>query len=317
MIEKLIIIGSGPSAMTAAIYAGRAGLSPLVFEGEMAGGIPPGGQLTTTTDIENFPGFENGISGIELMMAMRAQALRFNTRILTKTITQIKISSSNHTVMAGDEAFSCEALIIATGATAKRLGMKGESKYWQKGISACAVCDGGLPLFRNQHLVVVGGGDTAIEEAITLSQYASKVTLCVRREVLRASDIMQKKLFNNKKISILWNTVILEALGDERTLTHLRIQNTKDQTISEIETKGLFYAIGHSPNTQFLNNQINLTETGYIIIEQGTTRTSVSGVFAAGDVMDPHYRQAIVAAGSGCMASLDAQHYLIGNFNKL
>lgn len=308
--ENVIIIGSGPAAHTAAIYTARAGLMPLMFEGAMAGGIPAGGQLTTTTDIENFPGFEAGISGFELMAKMREQALRFQTRILTQTVESVDLSATLFQINTPEGRFQSKTLIIATGATAKRLHIPGESDYWQKGISACAVCDGGLPIYRNQHLVVIGGGDTAIEEALYLTQFASKVTVCVRRDQLRASQIMQNRLLENPKIDIKWLTQVVSAHGNDMRLTHLKLLNLATNQTEDLSVAGLFYAIGHLPNTAFLQNQISLTQEGYIVTHPGSTQTTVPGVFACGDVADPKYRQAIVAAGSGCMAALDTQRYL-------
>ena len=308
-MENVVIIGSGPSAHTAAIYAGRANLKPLMFEGLMAGGIAAGGQLTTTTEVENFPGFPEGISGPDLMIRMREQAVKCGTRIQTVTVDKVDLSHQPFKVFAGSEIIETQALIIATGATAKRLGIEGEEKLWQRGISACAVCDGALPIFRNKPLLVIGGGDSAIEEATHLTKYASKVFIAVRRDVFRASKAMQERVKANEKIEILWNTNVIEAIGDVK-LTHLKIKNNKTNEESMIEVSGLFYAIGHKPNTDFLDNQIKLDETGYIKTTPGTTQTNISGVFACGDVQDKIYRQAITAAGSGCMAALEAEKYL-------
>lgn len=309
-IQNLIIIGAGPAGLTAALYAGRCGLSPLLFEGEMAGGVPPGGQLTTTTLVENFPGFSDGIDGAELMARMRNQALKFGTVIHTKTIDRVDFFVKPFQVFSQKECFYARSVIIATGATAKRLGVLGEADYWQKGISACAVCDGGLPIFRDKVLAVVGGGDTAIEEALYLTKFASQVILCVRRDQLRASKIMQDQLFSNPKIFVRWNTVVLEARGNGTHLTHLQLSNVKTQEQTLIEVAGLFYAVGHQPNTVFLGQQLSMTSEGYILVTAGTTQTNVAGVFACGDVIDSRYRQAVVAAGTGCMASLDVQKYL-------
>lgn len=308
-IENVIIIGSGPAAHTAAIYTARANLQPLLFEGEMAGGVAAGGQLTTTTDIENFPGFPAGIMGAELMMNMREQALRFGTRILTKTITRADFSTAPFQVWSDDDSWQAQSIIIATGATAKRMFVPGESRLWQRGISACAVCDGGLPLFRNQPLFVVGGGDTACEEALFLARFGSSVTMLVRRDQLRASQVMQNRMRENPKISVLWNTVLVDVLGETR-LAYVRVRNVITSEETDLPATGLFYAIGHQPNTAFLANQIALDEAGYIQTAAGSTHTSAAGVFAAGDVQDHRYRQAITAAGSGCMAALDVQHYL-------
>ncbi len=304
-----MIIGSGPAAHTAAIYAGRAKLHPLVFEGLLAAGVAAGGQLTTTTEVENYPGFPQGISGPELMEKMRQQSLRCGARIKTLTVEKVDLRVRPFKVFAGNEVVEAKALIIATGATAKRMQVSGEERLWQKGISACAVCDGALPIFRNKNLVVVGGGDSAVEESTFLTKYAAKVTLLVRRDALRASKIMQEKLLADKKIEVLWNTVLLEAVGD-KILTAVKIRNVKTNQESMLEASGLFYAIGHLPNTSFLNGQINLDETGYIKTRPGTTLTNIAGVFACGDVQDKIYRQAVTAAGSGCMAALDAERFL-------
>jgi thioredoxin reductase (NADPH) len=311
-MQNIIIIGSGPAALTAAIYTGRAGLAPFVFEGFMAGGVPAGGQLMTTTDIENFPGFPDGISGPELMMRIRQQALNCGAHIETKTVDRVDFSKRPFTVFCGAEAFQANAVIIATGATAKRLQIEGEDRLWQKGISACAICDGGLPLFRNKPLVVIGGGDTAVEEALYLTKFASKVYVVHRRDELRASQIMQKRLFENKKIEMIWNHVPFEALG-ENSLTGVRVKSTKDVSEKILEVSGLFYAVGHLPNTQFLDGQIQTDEAGYIITLTGTTQTNVKGVFACGDVQDKRYRQAVTAAGTGCMAALETERFLSDN----
>ena len=306
--QQVVIIGSGPGGHAAAIYSSRARLSTLMLEGDMAGGVAAGGQLTTTTDVENYPGFL-AITGPELMMKMREQSEHSGTTILTKTVSKIDLSSAPFKTYYDDICVESNVVIIATGATAKRLGIKGEETYWQKGMSACAVCDGGLPLFRNKPLVVVGGGDSAAEEATYLTKFASKVYLLVRRDELRASKVMQERVFDNEKIEVLWNTEAVEAIG-ESLLTHVKIINNKTNEESLLEANGFFYAIGHTPNTAFLNGQLPLDETGYIITETGSTKTNIPGVFACGDVQDKLYRQAITAAGSGCMAALDAQRYL-------
>jgi len=307
--EQVVIIGSGPAGHTAAIYTGRAKLNPIMFEGEMAGGVAAGGQLTTTTEIENFPGFPEGLSGPELMMRMREQSLHCGARIETKTVDNVDLSSRPFKVFIEDRIIEAETLIIATGATAKRMGVPGEEDYWQKGISACAVCDGGLPLFRNKPLVVVGGGDSAAEEATYLTKFASEVILLVRRNELRASKAMQDRVLNNPKIKVMWNTVLESTQGND-LLTQLTIKNLNTQETQLINASGLFYAIGHTPNTAFLKGQLDLDETGYIKVKPGTTQTSVAGVFACGDVQDKVYRQAITAAGSGCMAALEAERLI-------
>lgn len=307
--KKVIIVGSGPAGHTAAIYAGKALLEPLMFEGFMAGGIAAGGQLTTTTVIENFPGFPTGIDGSELMMHMRQQSLNSGAQIQTLTVDSVDLSSKPFKVNVGNETYTTDTLIIATGATAKRMGIKGEAEFWQKGISACAICDGGLPIFRNKKIVVIWGGDAAMEEAIHLTHFASEVVVLVRRDTLRASKAMQERALNNPKITFMRNTEAEEAIGD-KFLTGVSVINNKTGEKSLIECSGLFYAIGHQPNTSFLNGQLELDEAGYILTKPGTTQTSVAWVFAAGDVQDKKYRQAITSAGSGCMAALEAEKYL-------
>ncbi len=308
-VRKTIIIGSGPAANTAAIYAGRAELSPLVFEGFMAGGVAAGGQLTTTTEVENFPGFPEPIGGPELMLRMREQSQRYGAEIKTETVSSVDLSSRPFTVTADSGEYKTATLIIATGATAKRLGIPGESTYWQKGISACAICDGGLPVFRNKPLLVIGGGDTACEEASYLSKFGSTITMLVRRDVLRASQPMQNRVLKNEKIIVQWETEALEALG-EQFLTGVRVIDKKENKEKIIEVAGLFYAIGHKPNTDFLGGQLPADEDGYLITEPESTRTEIPGVFACGDVRDKVYRQAVTAAGSGCMAALEAERFL-------
>ena len=312
MSEKVIIIGSGPAAHSAAVYAARAELKPLLFEGFMAGGIAAGGQLTTTTDVENYAGFHDGIQGPQLMVYMRKQSVHHGTRIITETVDSVKLDKRPFTVISeSGDTYQTDTLIIATGATAKRLNINGEEVYWQHGISACAVCDGALPLFRNKPLMVIGGGDAACEEASFLTKYGSVVYMIVRRDQLRASQIMQHRVRSNPKIKILWQNKPIEASGENNLLTHVKIESTtetKDQ--KQIEVSGLFYAIGHLPNTAFLNGQLKTDDTQYIITKPGTTHTSVEGVFAAGDVQDKVYRQAITSAGTGCMAALDTEKYL-------
>tara|TARA_B100001113_G_C21078344_1_gene608699 strand:- start:500 stop:1456 length:957 start_codon:yes stop_codon:yes gene_type:complete len=308
-VENVIIIGSGPAGHTAAIYAARAQLNPILYEGEMAGGVAAGGQLTTTTDVENYPGFPDGIGGIELMTQMRNQSLNNGARIETKTVTSIDLSKSPYQVTVNNAIIQTHCLIIATGATAKRLGVKGENHLWQKGMSACAVCDGGLPIFRNNPLVVIGGGDSACEEAHYLTKFASHVYMMVRKDHLRASKVMQSRVMNHSKITIMWNTELKEVLGHS-VLEKVKFINNKTQKTETISVNGLFYAIGHTPNTQFLEGQLDLDDMGYIITTPGTTQTSKVGVFAGGDVQDKKYRQAVTSAGTGCMAALDAEHYL-------
>lgn len=307
-MENIIIIGSGPAGHTAAIYAARANLKPLMFEGMFAAGVAAGGQLTTTTEVENFPGFIS-ISGPHLMEKMKEQSLHCGTRILTETVDTVDLSKRPFKLVASGVEYHAQALIIATGATAKRMNLPGEERLWQKGISACAVCDGALPFFRNKVLVVVGGGDSAVEEATHLTKFASKVVMLVRRDVLRASKVMQERAKQHPKIEILFNTVPLEVLG-EKQVSGLKIKNIVNNRESHLDAGGLFYAIGHTPNTEFLSGQLALDATGYIKTHPGTTKTSVEGVFAAGDVQDHVYRQAITSAGTGCMAALDAERYL-------
>ncbi len=309
-VEKVIIIGSGPAGHTAAVYAARADLNPLMFEGFMAGGVAAGGQLTTTTDVENYPGFPEGIMGPELMDQMRAQSIRFGTRIKTETVDSVDLSQRPFAVTAGSTTWYAETVILATGATAKRLGLPGEKTYWQRGMSACAVCDGALPIFRKKPLVVIGGGDSACEEASYLAKFGSTVTLLVRRDELRASKAMQKRVLENEKITILWNTNALEVLGDGTLMNQVRVKNNKTNEETVLDASGLFYAIGHEPNTAFLNGQVATDETGYIITSGDSMATNVPGVFACGDVQDKTYRQAITAAGTGCMAALEVERFL-------
>ncbi|MBN1870556.1 MAG: thioredoxin-disulfide reductase [Candidatus Omnitrophica bacterium] len=308
-MENVVIIGSGPAAHTAAIYCGRAKLDPLMFEGMMAGGVAAGGQLTTTTDVENFPGFPKGILGPELMEQMREQSVKCGAKIKTVTVEKVDLKSRPFKVYAGSEMAEARALIIATGATAKRLNLPGEKKLWQKGISACAVCDGALPIFRNKPLVVIGGGDSAVEEASHLTKYGSKVYIVHRRDQLRAGKAMQERAFANKKIEIIWDSVPVEALG-EKVFTGVKIKNVRTNKETVIQAGGLFYAIGFLPNAAFLEKQVEMDEMGYIVTKPGTTQTSVEGVFACGDVQDKRYRQAITAAGTGCMAALDVERFL-------
>ena len=310
-MENLIIIGSGPAGHTAAIYSARARLNPLMFEGMFAAGVAAGGQLTTTTEVENYPGY-TAVSGPVLMDKMRAQSLHCGTRIVTETVEKVDLSRRPFKVWAAGLEYQAQALIVSTGATAKRMHLPGEEKLWQKGISACAVCDGALPFFRNKTLAVIGGGDSAVEEATYLTKFASKVLMIVRRDVLRASKVMQERAKNNPKLEIIFTTVPLEVLG-ENSVSGLKVKNVKSQAESTLPVGGLFYAIGHLPNTSFLEGQLEVDDTGYIKTKPGSTQTSVAGVFAAGDVQDKVYRQAVTSAGTGCMAALDAEHYLTEN----
>lgn len=310
MVENLIIIGSGPAGHSAGIYAGRAKINPLMFEGLMAGGVAAGGQLTTTTEVENYAGFPNGISGPELMEKMRQQSLNCGTKIETKTVDKVNLSTTPFQVTVENKIYETHSIIIATGSTAKRMRVPKEEQFWQAGISACAVCDGALPIFRNKTLVVIGGGDTACEEAHFLTKFAKKVYLVHRRDELRASKAMQERVKEHEKIEILWNTELIDVDG-ETILQKVILKNNVSGETFEKEASGLFYAIGHTPNTKFLEEtNIELDDSKYIITHGKSTKTSIEGVFAAGDVQDKVYRQAITSAGTGCMAALEAEHYL-------
>ena len=300
---KCLIVGGGPAGYTAAIYGARADISPVVYEG-----IQPGGQLTTTTDIENYPGFENGIGGQELMGVMKAQAVRLGADIRTGAVTSVDLSSRPFKVVVdGQKEIEAETLIIATGATAKYLGLPSETKFRGLGVSACATCDGFF--YRKKTVAVVGGGDTACEEATYLAGLCKKVYLIVRRDVLRASEAMQERVRNTENIEILWNCNTQEILGDEYGVTGARILR-KDGEIFDIAVDGFFLAIGHHPNSELFNQWVAVDKEGYIVTDGKTSKTNVEGVFAAGDVQDPLYRQAITAAASGCRAALDAEKFL-------
>jgi thioredoxin reductase (NADPH) len=307
--RKLVIIGSGPAGYTAAIYAARANLAPMLFEGFMSG--PAGGQLMTTTEVENYPGFPEGILGPELMESFRKQAARFGTDILTEDVVSIDCSKRPFRIVGGKTKVEAEAVIIATGATAKRLDIEGtrDDQFWQRGVSSCAVCDGAIPIFRGKSLYVIGGGDSAVEEAIFLTKYGAKVFIVHRRDELRASKIMADRALNHPKIEMLWNSVIEEVKGG-KVVEKVRLKNLVNGEVAERDAGGVFFAIGHQPNTGFLKNQLATNPAGYIQVKGTSTYTSVEGIFAAGDVQDPTYRQAVTAAGSGCMAALDAERWL-------
>jgi len=317
---RLTVVGSGPAGHTAAIYAARALLRPVMFEGEIdfQTGITPGGQLTSTTEVENFPGFPEGVTGPELCELFRKQSARHGTDIRDKTVTRVDLSSrpfklwSDDAPKDGKPDLTTDALIVATGATAKRLFIEGEDKLWQSGISACAVCDGAAPIFRNKELAVVGGGDTACEESLFLCKYASKVHVLVRRDVLRASKVMASRLQRHPKVKIHWNTAAVKARSETgQLLTHIELVDTQtNQSKGELPVGGLFYAIGHQPNTKFLDGQVKTDADGYILTTPGSASTSIKGVYAAGDVQDKRYRQAITAAGSGCMAALESAAFI-------
>ncbi len=312
--HKVIVIGTGPAGYTAALYASRANLKPLVFEGAQ-----PGGQLTITTEVENFPGFRNGVMGPELMEEMRQQVLRFGTEIRPETVLEVKLGTRPFLVSTDQGAYSADALIIATGASAKWMGIGKDEQLSRAGggVSACATCDGFF--FRGKEIAVVGGGDTALEEAVYLTKFASRVNLIHRRDKLRASKAMQERALKNEKMAFQWNKVVEEILTDTvdtpmgekvEKIRALRMKDTVDGSFSELPVQGLFVAIGHKPNTELFAGQLPMDETGYLKVLSGTSRTEVPGVFAAGDVQDHVYRQAITAAGSGCMAAIDCERWL-------
>lgn len=305
--KNVVIIGSGPAGYTAAIYASRANLQPLVIEGH-----EPGGQLTTTTDVENFPGFPEGVLGPDLMQNMRKQAQRFGAELLGTKVTKVDLSKRPFKITCENgQEYSAKTIIISTGASAKYLGLPKEMELIGKGVSACATCDGFF--YRNKIVHVVGGGDTALEEASFLTKFASKVYILHRRDQFRASKPMQQRVFENPKIEVVWNTAVNEIVYDDSGVTGLKVQNTVNGEISLRPTDGLFLGIGHTPNTAFLNGQLELDDHGYIKTQNGHPDTSVPGVFACGDVQDPYYRQAISAAGSGCQAAIRAERYLEGH----
>ncbi|PCJ62166.1 MAG: thioredoxin-disulfide reductase [Planctomycetota bacterium] len=307
MAEKVVIIGSGPAGHTAAIYAARAEMSPLLFEGEPPN--LPGGQLMTTTDVENYPGFPEGISGPELMDHFRDQSKKYGASIITENVLEVDLSSKPIRLKTSKKEIETHTLIIATGATARRMFVKGEDEFWTKGMSACAVCDGGLPVFRNKILMVIGGGDSAVEEATFLTKFASKVYIVHRRDKLRASKVMADRAIKNEKIEILWNSTLEEVKGGDLIETAV-LKDTVSGEVRDVAIGGLFYAIGHTPNTELFKGQLELDKVGYIVTQAKSTLTSVEGVYACGDVQDSIYRQAISAAGTGCMAALDSERYI-------
>lgn len=301
-VENVLIIGSGPAGLTAAIYAARANLKPLMIEGEEVGG-----QLMTTTDVENFPGFPDGIMGPELMELVRKQAERFGTRFISKNVTKVDTKSRPFKVWIGEKEYQSKTLIISTGASAKYLGLPNEKRLLGRGVSACATCDGAF--FRDQNVAVVGGGDTAMEEANFLTRFAKKVYVIHRRDAFRASKIMAERTLKNPKVEVLWNSALEDVLGED-TVKGIKVKNVESGEVNEMQMDGVFIAIGHKPNTDILKGQLEMDDVGYLITKPRSTYTSVDGVFAAGDVQDKIYRQAISAAGTGCMAAMDAERWL-------
>ncbi len=312
-IRNVIIVGSGPAGLTAAIYSARANLAPLVIEGEPSStSDQPGGQLMLTTDVENYPGFPDGVMGPELMIKFREQAQRFGAEMLTDRVTKVDLSGPPHGVWVGDPAaleptYRAWAVIVSTGAQSLMLGLEAEERLIGHGLSTCATCDGFF--FRDQHIAVVGGGDSAMEEATFLTRFASKVTVIHRRDELRASKIMQDRAFANDRIEFLWNNVVTDIHGEDK-LTGVKVQNTVTGEASVLDVTGLFIAIGHRPNTDLFEGQLKRKENGYLVTEPDSSRTEIEGVFACGDVQDDFYRQAVTAAGSGCMAAIDAERWL-------
>ena len=305
MIHKVIIIGTGPAGLTAALYAGRANLSPLIFEGPQ-----PGGQLTITTDVENYPGFPEGVMGPELMDLFRKQAIRFGTETISLMVDKVDLSSRPFKIWAGENQYQTQTIIISTGASAKLLGLESEKRLMGYGVSACATCDGFF--FKDKKVFVVGGGDSAMEEASFLTKFASNVTIIHRRDEFRASKIMQERVLSNPKIDVIWDSQVYELIGDEKKngLESVVLENVKTNKKTTYNVDGLFLGIGHTPNSSLFKDYLDLDGKGYIITQPDTSKTSLDGVFAAGDIQDQKYMQAITAAGSGCMAAIDAEHYL-------
>jgi thioredoxin reductase (NADPH) len=311
-VENLVIIGSGPAGYTAAIYGARANLKPVVFEGFQAGGLP-GGQLMTTTEVENFPGFPEGITGPQLMDRMKAQAERWGAQLYTEDVTFVDLSQRPFIVRSEEQEVRAHSIVIATGATAKRMGLPNEKVFWSHGISACAICDGATPIFHGAELAVVGGGDSAAEEAVYLTKYGDRVHLLVRSDKMRASKAMQDRVLNNPRISLHWNSEPVDVFGENGRMTGVKLRDTKTGEERNLHVKGLFYAIGHKPNTDLFKSQLELDDVGYVVTKHGSVETSVEGVYAAGDVQDHEYRQAITAAGTGCMAAMLAERWLSVN----
>jgi thioredoxin reductase (NADPH) len=308
-VENLVIIGSGPAGFTAALYAARANLKPFVFEGYQTGGLP-GGQLMTTTEVENYPGFPDGITGPQLMERMKAQAVRWGAELVTEDVTYVDLQQRPFTIRSQEREIKAHSIIIATGANAKRLHLPSEDKFWNQGISACAICDGASPIFKNAELVVIGGGDTAAEESVYLTKYGSHVHLLVRRDQMRASKAMQDRVLNHPKITVHWNTEAVDVFGTEgKQMEGVKVKNNQTGEQREIAAQGLFYAIGHTPNTQLFQGQIELDEKGYVIT-RNHVETNIEGVYAVGDVQDYVFRQAVTAAGSGCMGAMLAERWL-------
>lgn len=310
-VENLVIIGSGPAGYTAAIYAARANLKPFVFEGFQAGGLP-GGQLMTTTEVENFPGFPEGITGPQLMDQMKAQAERWGAELYTEDVTFVDLSQRPFIVRSEEREVRAHSIVIATGATAKRMGLPNEEVFWSHGISACAICDGASPLFHGAELAVVGGGDSAAEEAVYLTKYGDRIHMIIRSDKMRASKAMQDRVLNNPRITMHWNSEPLDVFGENGRMTGVKLRDTKTAEERVLHVKGLFYAIGHKPNTELFKVQLELDDVGYIVTKHGV-ETSLEGVYAAGDVQDHEYRQAITAAGTGCMAAMLAERWLSVN----